>query len=136
MNYAVFIDSNKLGTWNGDTFEFKSLDPELTDGQFSTKPLLVKFLCRAFDVSKDSISIEPIETICKPMNAEDKLKEMTDRGWHVKVSRQKDSTWDLVGAIDGLAFRDGQTYCTYGIHTSLLAALLDLEQMLLKDSAL
>ena len=130
MNYAVFIDNDKLGTWNEDTFEFKSEKLELQDGQYSNKPLLVKFLCRAFDVSKDSISIEPIETI------EGKLEEMTDRGWHVKVSRQQNSTWDLVGAVDGLAFSDKQTYCTYGIHKDLLAALLDLEQMLLKDSAL
>lgn len=71
------------------------------------------------------------------MNVADKLEEMTDRGWHIKVSRQKSSgKWDLVGAVDGLAFRDGQTFCTYGKHTDLLAALLDLEQMLLEDSAL
>ena len=70
------------------------------------------------------------------MNAEDKLEEMSDRGWHIKVSRQRSSDkWDLVGAVDGLAFRDEQTYCTYGIHTSLLAALRDLEQMLLNDSS-
>ena len=60
MTYAVFIDSNKLGTWSEDTFEFKSEDPELAGGQYSNKPLLVKYLCRAFDVSEDSMSIEPI----------------------------------------------------------------------------
>ena len=71
------------------------------------------------------------------MNAEDKLKEMLDRGWHIKVSRQKSSDkWDLVGASDGWLFREGKTYCTYGKHKDLLAALLDIEQMLLKDSAL
>ena len=71
------------------------------------------------------------------MNAENKLEEMTDRGWHIKVSRQKSSgKWDLVGAVDGWLFREGKTFSTYGKHTSLLSALLDLEQMLLEDSAL
>ena len=69
------------------------------------------------------------------MNAEDKLKEMGDRGWHIKVSRQKNSTWDVVGARGGWAFRKDETFSTCGLHTSLLAALFDLEQMMLKDSS-
>ena len=70
------------------------------------------------------------------MNAENKLKEMGDRGWHIKVSRQKNSdTWDVVGALNGWLFRKEETFSTYGLHTSLLAALLDMEQMLLDSSS-
>lgn len=67
------------------------------------------------------------------MDAENKLQEMCDRGWHIKVSRQKSfHTWDVVGALDGWLFRsDKHTYSTSGIHTSLFAALIDMEQMLL-----
>jgi len=67
------------------------------------------------------------------MDAETKLQEMCDRGWHVKISRQKSShTWDVVGALDGWLFRsDKHTYSTSGIHTSLLSALLDMEKMLI-----
>jgi len=67
------------------------------------------------------------------MDAETKLQEMCDRGWHIKFSRQKSSAaWDVVGALDGWLFRcDNQTYATYGIHTSLLSALLDMEKMLI-----
>lgn len=67
------------------------------------------------------------------MDAETKLQEMCDRGWHIKFSRQKSSaTWDVVGALDGWSFRsDEHTYCTFGIHTSLLSALLDMEKMLI-----
>ena len=66
-------------------------------------------------------------------NAENKLQEMCNRGWHLKVSRQKSShTWDVVGALDGWLFRsDKDTYSTSGIHTSLFAALIDMEQMLI-----
>ena len=70
------------------------------------------------------------------MNAENKLKEMGDRGWHIKVSRQKNSdTWDVVGALNGWKFREGKTFSSCGRHTSLLAALLDMEQMLLEESS-
>ena len=70
------------------------------------------------------------------MNAEDKLKEMLDRGWHIKISRQKNSdTWDLIGALDSWLFRKEETFSTYGKHTSLLSALLDMEQMLLDEAA-
>ena len=66
------------------------------------------------------------------MDAETKLQEMCDRGWHLKFSRQKSSaTWDLVGALDGWLFREGQVFSTYGEHRSLLAALLDMEKMLI-----
>lgn len=67
------------------------------------------------------------------MDAETKLQEMCDRGWHIKFSRQKSSaTWDAVGALDGWSLRsDKHTYVTYGIHTSLLSALLDMEKMLI-----
>ena len=67
------------------------------------------------------------------MDAETKLQEMCDRGWHIKFSRQKSSaTWDVVGALDGWSFRsDKHTYATFGIHTSLLSALLDMEKMLI-----
>jgi len=67
------------------------------------------------------------------MDAETKLQEMCDRGWHIKISRQKSShTWDVVGALDGWLFRnDKQTYSTSGRHISLLSALLDMEKMLI-----
>lgn len=67
------------------------------------------------------------------MESETKLQEMCDRGWHLKISRQKSSaTWDVVGALDGWLFRsDKHTYSTSGRYTSLLTALLEMEQMLI-----
>jgi len=67
------------------------------------------------------------------MDAETKLQEMCDRGWQLKISTQKSSaTWNVVGALDGwLLCNDEHTYATYGIHTSLLSALLDMEKMLI-----
>ena len=81
--------------------------------------------------------VEQIPDSKDTMNTETKLQEMCDRGWHFKMSRQKSSdTWDLVGALYSRLLREEQTFSTYGKHTSLFDALLDLEQMLLKDSAL
>ena len=66
------------------------------------------------------------------MDAETKLQEMCDRGWHIKISRQKSShAWDVVGALDSWLFREGQVFSTYGQHRSLLAALIDMEKMLI-----
>jgi len=66
------------------------------------------------------------------MDAETKLQEMCDRGWHIKFSRQKIShAWYVIGALDGWLFRKEQTFSTSGIHTSLLSALLAMEKMLI-----